>query len=674
MFKGKRFEFLFTSKNEKYQKVSRLGDKSAFIQPAIIFGLLLGLYFVACWPALLGPFVLDDWPNLAHLTAVKSWPDIWAYSFSGASSTIGRPIAYFSFAMQANDWPDNPFPFKLLNLFIHAVNSVLLYSCCYLFATHLNFDRKKKLSFSMLCALIWLFLPLHASSVFYVVQRMVLLAGFFTLLGLLAFLAGSLLDAKQYRSGRLLATFGVLIAYVLGILSKENAVLLGIFVAVLYFFSVRKNTVQVRVWWDAWIVVVALFPLLLTAIYLMWGGRFLESYKIREFTVEQRIYTEWRILWDYVSKITLPSAAKINLFNDDFAFSSSFLKPVTTAIAGLMWLFTFIAAFIFRKKYPFFLFGLVWFSGGHLLESTLVGLELYFEHRNYLPSIGIIIAVVWAGYAFLDWIAIRKSSRDFKVSQGVLVLSAVVYLAWSVLVLSQEAVAWSSQKNYVMAAIEDRPQSLRANQEVMAYFISTGEYGGASNVLNKIDTQWPDYPSTYAWMLLIQCLDPSYASVPDQKLINRFENGKFERGSENALYEIYNLKKAGGCEHLTWDTYRSWLHALMRNPIRPRLGHRENLFRLEIFSYMEEKNFEQASEAFDAHDELSIPLNLLKLKMQVLSFAGREMDALSLIQRIKSRFEGNRKLWAINGSYFSMVEKRIKAKLERVEGEKHEKI
>ena len=33
-------------------------------------------------------------------------------------------------------------------------------------------------------------------------------------------------------------------------------------------------------------------------------------------------------------------------------------------------------------------FGIAFFLGGHLLESTVLPLELYYEHRNYLPSFG----------------------------------------------------------------------------------------------------------------------------------------------------------------------------------------------------------------------------------------------------------------------------------------------
>jgi protein O-mannosyl-transferase len=37
-------------------------------------------------------------------------------------------------------------------------------------------------------------------------------------------------------------------------------------------------------------------------------------------------------------------------------------------------------------------FGILFFFAGHRLESTLIPLEPAFENRNYLPSLGLILA------------------------------------------------------------------------------------------------------------------------------------------------------------------------------------------------------------------------------------------------------------------------------------------
>ena len=622
------------------------------------------VYFLVCWPALNGMFVLDDWPNLGGLEKVKSWKDIWLYSLSGPSSSVGRPVSYFSFALQSTHWPNNPLPFKQLSLFVHLANGLLCYSCCFICAIHLGFKRERVLFFAGLCALLWMFAPLHASTVFYVVQRMTLLAGFFTWLGILGFLAGSLLESKgRPYYGRCVATVFMVFAYMLGILSKENAVLVGVFVATLYYFIVTKNVKIGRRWWDVWVLVFAIMPVLLTAVYLVWNGRYLNGYGIRDFNTEQRFYSQWRILWEYTAKIVLPTAEQINVFNDDFEFSKSLFDPVKTFLSGIMWLVVILFSWATRKKLPFLLFGVTWFLGGHLLESTFVGLELYFEHRNYMPSFGFIFAIVWGGIAAWEWLD-KYSSLKVKIwGRTFLIGSAAVYCLWFVMVLSAESMSWKDQKSFVFAALTDRPNSLRAHQEAASYLANQGDYHGSATLLRKIDVRWPDYPGTYAWMLYIQCVEPGIPIPNKEELTKRFETGRFDRGVSEALHELYLLKRKGACSHIAWTDFREWLEMLMRNPNLPRYGINDNLFRLKIFSYIVERDLSKANALFESREESSLNISLLRLKVELLSLDRRDKDALSVIQRVKERYSGNKKVWALNGHFFLDLEEKINTAL-----------
>ena len=82
----------------------------------------------------------------------------------------------------------------------------------------------------------------------------------------------------------------------------------------------------------------------------------------------------------------LPNLAEMGLHHDDFVISKTLLSPWTTlpAIAGLLALA--VGALVLRKKHPLITFGIVFFFVAHALESTIIPLEIAFEHRNYLPS------------------------------------------------------------------------------------------------------------------------------------------------------------------------------------------------------------------------------------------------------------------------------------------------
>lgn len=99
------------------------------------------------------------------------------------------------------------------------------------------------------------------------------------------------------------------------------------------------------------------------------------------------------MLWLYLGLILLPRLEAFGLHHDDVAVSTGLFEPWTTlpawaALAGLVWL-----AWRLRAKAPMASFGIVWFLVGHLLESTVLPLELVHEHRNYVPLFGVLLAL-----------------------------------------------------------------------------------------------------------------------------------------------------------------------------------------------------------------------------------------------------------------------------------------
>ena len=113
----------------------------------------------------------------------------------------------------------------------------------------------------------------------------------------------------------------------------------------------------------------------------------------RTFTITERILTEARVVSFYLSLITLPRINAFGLFHDDILLSNSLIDPWTTLLSIIFILSLIITAIRYNKTNPLFTFGILFFFAGHLIESTIFSLEIAHEHRNYLPSTGIIIAV-----------------------------------------------------------------------------------------------------------------------------------------------------------------------------------------------------------------------------------------------------------------------------------------
>jgi hypothetical protein len=117
------------------------------------------------------------------------------------------------------------------------------------------------------------------------------------------------------------------------------------------------------------------------------------SFQDRPFGLEERLWTETRVLWHYLWWILAPQPGQLSLYHDAFPLSHGPLHPwsglpAALGLAGLIG-----GAVLVRRRYPLLSFGILWFFVMQLLVSTVLPLELVFEHRNYLGSIGIFLAL-----------------------------------------------------------------------------------------------------------------------------------------------------------------------------------------------------------------------------------------------------------------------------------------
>jgi len=112
----------------------------------------------------------------------------------------------------------------------------------------------------------------------------------------------------------------------------------------------------------------------------------------RGFSAGERLLTEARLLWEYLYKAVLGMPNTLGIFQDPPNVAKSLWQPATL-LACVSWLSLAAAAIIWRRRYPLAALAVLWYLAGHLIESTVVPLELYFEHRNYLPMIGPLFAL-----------------------------------------------------------------------------------------------------------------------------------------------------------------------------------------------------------------------------------------------------------------------------------------
>ncbi|WP_421860163.1 hypothetical protein [Marinobacter salarius] len=436
---------------------------STHLWVGVVLFLVCTFTAIAYAPGLNGPFLLDDFHNLEPLGyggEVNSVGDAQNFVFGNGSGPTGRPVSMASFLLDDWSWPSTPFNFKKNNLLFHLACGLFAFLCLLRLLPYLQKGQGVTSAswVALFACIIWLVHPMNLSTVLYPVQRMAILAAFFSLLTLYLYLIVRDVPSKSAAMRGLLLFFALL-SYVAAVFSKENAVLVAVFIVFLeiYIFGVS---------WLPKRVVLALkvgFPLSIVLAIIF--GLFYFSYDSRAFSGAERLVSQFFALGDYLLKVFFPVVSEFNLMNGEFESLQNrgvFSLGLESILAAAGFVFIIVClAFGILKKLWVPVVGVCWFFIFHLLESSVVPLEIYFEHRNYLPSIGLSLFVAWA------FVSLVKSPV-----LSILGLSIyVVYLLFVLLILS---FTWSNPNLLFLKWEMDEPKSIRAKVTYSSHLESMG--------------------------------------------------------------------------------------------------------------------------------------------------------------------------------------------------------
>lgn len=436
---------------------------------------LLAVTVALYWAGLSGPFIFDDpW----NLEPVRLWLDgrasLWEVIFPSSSLVSSRPVSMASFALTTWVFGDGSFSFKLGNLFVHLGCGVLSYTVL----QHL-FNRDARLAphaqlLALLATAFWLLHPLQVSTVLYAVQRMAQLSTFFTLAAVCFYLVGrqQLIDGRR-RAAWLSLFLGFPAMLALGLLSKQNAAVgpaICLVLELAYFNRPTRQGQTVATFFATFLLAPALCVIALLAVM---PEKLLAPYSEWEFTLWERLLTQPRALLDYLGMLIFPRGPMMGLYTDDFAVSHGLLSPPSTLFALLALTGLSATAIVLRKRAPSFFAGWFFFLVAHGVESSFLPLEMYYEHRNYLPSLGFFLAV-------MGLLALVPAFRTNLMSPRKLGLAAAVGFALVLCVGTLGRVlVWQDIGTIAQLGVRTHPDSMRARFDVSAWALQQKDYGVA---------------------------------------------------------------------------------------------------------------------------------------------------------------------------------------------------
>lgn len=403
---GKQIKSMKTGSNKDLQRHWLPGG---FVLLVVIVALTYANAFDAVW-------VYDDKPFITENKNIRmenfTWEEV-RQSFNGKGSSIFRPIGFFSFALNHYFHGYDIFGYHLVNIVIHIINTCLVFI---LLLKTLSLLYPKEASAlwlriaSLTAAALWATSPLHIMAVTDIWQRVASLTALFYFAAFLFYIkAREVFNADSTAAARWPArkvwfyALGSIAAYALALLTKENTAVLP--AAILAYDLIIFQGGGAAVFKRALKYALPVGIVILCIGFLYRSPASLLDYSWRDFTLVERALTQTRILWFYLSQIFYPVPSRLNMVHEVQVSTSLFL-PLTTlfSIAGIAALL--ISAVVLSKHYKLFSLAVLLFFINHLVESSIIPLELIYEHRNYIPAVFIYL---WATAGIAGMVCNSKS-------------------------------------------------------------------------------------------------------------------------------------------------------------------------------------------------------------------------------------------------------------------------
>ncbi len=411
----------------------------------------------------------DDRPNILnnyhlHINSLK--PDKLINTFftdprnpEELSDRPYRPVSYVTFAVNWYFGQDHVVGYHVVNTVIHVFNAFFLF----LFILNLlktpnlrNYCPGNPFLIAFFASALWAANPIQTQAVTYIVQRMTQLAALFYLLGMLAYLKARF-NARPVRRVAWLTL--CLIFYLLGVNSKPNAAMMPMAILLLemtFFQDLSDGAVKKKIIFFA--AAIAGIIILMGSVVFLRGEPvtfFSDLYATRTFTLLERLLTQPRIILFYLSQIFYPLPGRLSIAHD-VVMSSSFFNSWTTPASFLIIFGLILFSVCQIQTRPILSFSILFFFLNQAIESSIIPLELIFEHRNYLPSLFLFLPVACA----FDYLmaACKHKNRILYFAPIGLLLALLCFFSVGTYIRNH---AWKNEISLWMDAATKAPQDAR---------------------------------------------------------------------------------------------------------------------------------------------------------------------------------------------------------------------
>lgn len=414
-------------------------------------------------------FHLDDYDNIVRHSPL--WLDelsIEGLLKAGQEAFLpNRPLPSITFAIDWWQGGGEPAPFQWTNLILHSITALILLG---LLNTLLNLFLgslgRRNLWCAFLGAAFWALHPIQIQGVTYIVQRMASMATLFTLLAVWSYIRWRL-----FPNRKLLWLLFCITASFCGALSKENAWIIPALLLLVEYGVCRHSKPLIVSRWDyLWLSLPIILSIYVITDLISGVGPVsnyvLPGYSKRDFTLAERLLTQPRVILFHFSQVLWPLPGRFSI-EHSFPLSTGLLQPastLTTILALLAWIAAGIRLLLLQD-YRLWGFLLLWVPTTLAIESSIIPLEMVFEHRMYMPMAGL------AGMVALGLgISSKRGRGIFLPTSG----AAIIIILACLTATLQRVPDWRSRLSLNESALPNAPLSARVQANLALAYIEHG--------------------------------------------------------------------------------------------------------------------------------------------------------------------------------------------------------
>jgi hypothetical protein len=480
---------------------------------------------------------------------------------------------------------------------------------------------------------------------------MTTLSATFVFLGFIAYLYSRRILQEHPRFALSWMSVSLILGTSLAALAKENGALLPLFILVAEATILRDRPKRdYRFWWSTWQAIFLATPALVLIGYLAWRSQYDQSvFFIRDFSVSDRVLTQAHILWQYLYRGFIPATSGLGPFHDNQPIYTDWLHPLSVlAVAG--WIALVGTAVAMRRRVAWLSFAVGWYLVGHALESTTIPLELYFEHRNYVPLIGPVFALVA--------VILSAAPKWQKIARGGL----LAYGLLLALVLFSTTSLWGRPLLAAEMWAASNPDSKRAAQYLAQHLELAGDQPTARRVLRRYLDEHPGSAGVALQILALSCLlEPKESHgellelVDENLTASGFEHGVFE-----ILRGLYHMAKDERCDAIDRRSVYAMAALAITNPaFQANSVAHHNLHVLMAEEAVAKRNIDLTMFHIESALSAHYSITTLTFAVEILNSAGLQSASERFVQDAYAHLPSNPMRAAVWKRRISHLEKGI---------------